>query len=482
MSNGYPEYVNSLGALLFQFNESNDLIDFGPDYSHGPSNYAFSYGSAQVSPVGAFLLSNCILGNPGLRVDDESTCVYFNGVSSVGTCFSGTSLPTQPAGGYAGPSPPAVTSPRINWLPIDFSMSIIVKLVESGSAANLGALVQYCSDWSWTESKTPPTPNVEHFFKAVDAFAISNLMQPKITVNVSGSLSALDATGESPQTFQTEGVGINAVRGTHLAVTWRASDGRIQVWMNGKLIDSTTGIKTGKVLDPGEGFTNVGAAGSPTGTATGISGFFHGYMQDYASINRLFTDEEIKRQAEIALFGINTRIIAAYIATLDKIVIHFNKAAVGLSTSSNFTFDNGLIVNSVTADTDMRFVELTTSGMVFNTDYTLTIGSGITDCAGNPLEQNLYTLDSSNIQTNLFDESDIFVTKDLDSQPGILFIDREISDISTVQFIMRAWVPAESRFTRWLASGEPDPTALQNTQYTLVELEDIVVEKRYTED
>ncbi len=178
--------------------------------------------------------------------------------------------------------------------------------------------------------------------------------------------------------------------------------------------------------------------------------------------------------------------------TNNRVRVYFSDPVVGLSTASNFTIA-GLVVTAATASSDRLYSDLTTTGMVVGTTYSVAVGSAVDDDEGTDLSDNTASFKGATIPSDLLTEPVPKVTIDsrgriprvefessaiplaVKQQPGVLlYIAYEAAAANLETYIMRAFNSELDRFVWWNVTGTPDFTGERST-YDVSLLSDIVL-------
>jgi len=410
------------------------------DYSdlvltHGPVGYwrlNETSGSIAADLSGSsrdLTLVGVLLNQPGLRAGDASPSAYFDG-----------SILSY-----------AIRNPWTGFPTVNITVSMMVKTLALPTAA-INNMFSYASA------------------AVFNNFLIGQANRPSLTVHDIGSAVS-------------NGCSVDNGQPNHLTVTWRSSDGRVQFWLNGTMVYSVTGIRTGQSTVT-TGALVLAQDQDSLGGGFVAADAFQGYLQDVALFGTVLSDLDIERLASVALYGSVANVLLATTISNNLVRVNFDLPVLGLGGAGNFVFSGGLTSSSTVAAADRRSVDITTTGMVFGTSYTLTVGAGVTDDTGNPLGVNVVTfvailggivIDSSEITgSRSRDTSTLGGTIPSDVVTGLRTTTPIV--VTPTNYTMRAYRALTPGYVFWTVLNYPDLTGAQSG-YPTIELADIVIEQ-----
>ena len=374
-------------------------------------------------------LVGVLLNQAGLRFGDSGPCAYFDGsILSYALRNPFTGFPTT-----------------------NITVSMVVKTLAVPTAATQ-SMFSYASA------------------AVFNNFLIGNAGRPTLTVHDSGNATS-------------NGAGVNNGQANHLAVTWRSVDGRVQFWLNGTMVYTISGVRTGQSTIT-SGALVLAQDQDSLGGGFVAADAFQGFLQDVALFGTVLSDADIQRQASLALFGSTANVLRAATLSRDLVRVYFDRPVLGLGAAGNFVFSGGLNASSTTPAADRRSVDVVTTGMVFGTTYTLTV-SGVTDDAINPIGVNVVTF--LGVIGGSAEESGVVtgqLVQGLVSTLGGAITSGVVTGLRTTtpivitptKYTMRAYRALTLGYVFWTVSDFPDLTGAQSG-HPPIELSDIVIEQ-----
>jgi hypothetical protein len=177
---------------------------------------------------------------------------------------------------------------------------------------------------------------------------------------------------------------------------------------------------------------------------------------------------------------------------LNRVRVYFSDPMNALGTAGNFTIPS-LTVTLATASSDRLFTDLTTTGMVVNTSYTVTVTSPpVVDDIAQALSVNtasfLGAVGPADVLLDTGEDAGPVVDTeafDGDATPFNLFDVVKISAGEALyalqqsmqnRYVMRAYNTVLTQAVFWVVLGAPDFTGAQSP-YPPVDLSDIVLEE-----
>lgn len=178
--------------------------------------------------------------------------------------------------------------------------------------------------------------------------------------------------------------------------------------------------------------------------------------------------------------------------TLNRVRVYFSDPMNALGTAGNFTIPS-LTVTSASASSDRLYTDLTTTGMVVNTSYTVTVTSPpVVDDTAQTLSVNTATFlgavaPSDLLEDFLVDSGPAPDAEAFDGGPvsfDLLDVRKlnagealyELQQSMQIKYIMRGYNTVLTDTVFWLAVGTPDFIGVQSS-YPPVDLSDIVLEQ-----
>lgn len=256
-----------------------------------------------------------------------------------------------------------------------------------------------------------------------------------------------------------------------IVVDWRSSDGRNRVWQDGVIIDTGTQA-SGVTLTSGGAFVIGQSQGSIGGT---FSAPGKGFVDDIALYNSVLTDDQIVRffLASQAIATGSPAMVSAVSYQLNRVRAWFSEPMSGLFDASNFTIPT-LTVTQASPSDGYTYVDLTTTGMIASTNYTLTAGSGVTDADGYALFDNTVDFVSAKVFYKAVTHGQESTVSETVVNSGTTSTFTEAPAIK--RFEMRAYRALSSGHVYWASFDNADFDGIYSG-FNPVELSDIVLLK-----